>query len=89
MEPTVMSPLGRYGNQEDEPDPELAFGSKFGLDTSDTTSHGSNDTTLSDLRYDAPWFRAGNRLHAPDPEPEVTIFEPRCSEEWEAWWDAW
>ena len=54
------------------------------LETSDNTSHGSNDTTLSDLCHDAPWIPANSHPLTQDPEPEVINGDPLTRAEWDA-----
>ena len=65
---------------------EAGAGQRRQLATSETTSHGSGDTTLRDLSYDAPWICTVSRSVSPEPEaePEVIRGEPLTRAEWDA-----
>ena len=73
------------GIEQDDDGADLSDAPRNRLDTSDTTSHGSLDTTLSDLRYDAPWIRPGSHLQGTaEADPEVIIREALTRAEWDA-----
>ena len=75
------------GIEEDDDKADLCYGPHNRLDTSDCTSHGSLDETLSDLQYNTLWILPGSHLQAtPEAEPEVIIDEPLSCSEWDVFY---